>query len=385
MIQKADPKNEIVISIQKMNIKGMEKFIKDLNEQVSKICHFSAKLESSTSEYFKEYLRQQMLADLKNTKLKIEFTNLETDDMEVLKSKVSPNIEKVYVKEYEKEIKELENANEMKRKTSKGPNASIKNRSSKRRSNMLNSDNKSGWETESLPTQRMDELQRTYEHKIKMYIDRIKEQVIFNDLDLLSEQEKESIYLRREYSKLNDSKEEEVKEEEEEKEISKTYLKHTKHAKILERCSITSQEDLYKCLQNFFVLLHNHKTSPVFSFCLSLFDFLLDNEQNSYYLMTYPNSINFLSLFQKTTCLLSSPTSTSLPGLLFLSEIICRNPDSFLGMPSLSREVLDRLDEFNSDLVGEINVDVKARLAYTLAMVKDVQGDKVATMDMIEK
>jgi len=214
----AMPGQEVRISIQKLNVRGLEKFIKDLNDQITKICPYTDKLDKDLDQKQIEFVKDEIVKDLKDFKLIIEFSNSEGEDIEnYINTKVNYNIDKIYEAEYEKELKDLATACEQLKKNSKKQCSGVKNRSAKRRSNMRKSDfSGTPWETDVLPTQKLDEVRNVYNTKFRKYIDRIKSDIVGNNYeDTFTEEQIESVFLFNNYLTLADTDPKQEKSEDE--------------------------------------------------------------------------------------------------------------------------------------------------------------------------
>jgi hypothetical protein len=93
-------------------------------------------------------------------------------------------------------------------------------------------------------------------------------------------------------------------------------------------------------------------------------------------------------LFQKVYITLYNwPKTLSLPGLLFLSEIICKPTDSYNGYDTVVQQILAAISDYNVKLLTEKMSDkFKARVCFIIVhYFKDFSNSKIEAVELIEK
>ncbi|CAI2365186.1 unnamed protein product [Moneuplotes crassus] len=386
--------------IKKLNIRGLNKFICDLDDLVSKICPYCEEFNKILEPKQIEFIKADIIKELKDNKLIIEFPNADLKD---LASCVDTKVNKIYQVEFEKELTAVQTIS-VSNSTSKDVYSGLKKRSAKRRSNMHKSDSHQ-WETEALPNQRDAEIRNIFTNKMRKYLDRIKSEIApisYNDLILTRDlnksqhsQEHEDPNTTEENIKSRESlrsrgasnAEEEKKSSMETRPKKKRGPKPKKesvYSKIYE-----SEENVHKLLVSLFEIINSMNGYNLYDFILNFLEFPLRNSYEAQKLIYTPNSLNFYNLFQKVYITLNDwEKSLPLESLVFLTEITCRNSDYYYGYFFIRDKLFDCIQFYNPKILQSQNFSesLQVRICYLLSKYfKDVTHQKIEAVELIEK
>lgn len=103
----------------------------------------------------------------------------------------------------------------------------------------------------------------------------------------------------------------------------------------------------------------------------------------------YPNSINFLTIFQKIYITIDDwENRIPFESLLFLSEIICRSQEGYNGYDLVIQKVISKIANFNTRYFKDElrNDKTRARICFSLLhFFKEIENNKLLAVEIIEK
>ena len=398
--------------IKKLNIRGLNKFIWDLDDLVSKICPYCEEFNKVLEPKQVEFIKSDIIKELKDHMLTIEFPNAELED---LAAYVDTKVNKIYQVEFEKELAVAQTTSAS-NSTSKDAYSSVKKRSAKRRSNMLKSDLHQ-WEMETLPNQKNSEIRMIYNKKMRKYLDRIKSEIApvsYSDLILTRdlnhppaplEVENPNAAGRTTRTGGNISTSENINpaessrnrracNNEEEKKSSIETRPRKKRGPKPKKESVyskiyKSEEEVHDILVNIFEMIKNMNGCNLYDFILNFIEFPLRRKLEAQKLIYTPNSINFYNLFQKVYITWNGWEKTlPLESLVFLTEITCRNTDFYYGYGFVRDKLFDSIHYYNPQVMEEQGLEesLQVRVWYLLSKYfKDVTHQKIEAVELIEK